>query len=142
MAGCLLDTNILSELRRQDRADCGVVAWFEAEPEAGMFLSVMSLGEIRKGIELLMGRDQLQAQALNLWLLQLERQFSRKILPVTLPVADRWGRLLAIRPLPQVDALLAATAQVYDLTIVTRNVSDFDGLGIRILNPFHHPSRK
>jgi predicted nucleic acid-binding protein len=142
MAGCLLDTNILSELRRQDRTDVGVLAWFEAEPETGMFLSVMSLGEIRKGIELLMGRDQLQAQALNLWLLQLERQFSSKILPITLPVADRWGRLLAIRPLPQVDALLAATAQVYDLTMVTRNVSDFDGLGIRVHNPFHHRSRK
>ncbi|MEI6178972.1 MAG: type II toxin-antitoxin system VapC family toxin [Verrucomicrobiota bacterium] len=142
MSGCLVDTNIISEIRRNERADGGVLAWFNTEPEAGMFLSVMTLGEIRKGIELLLHRDLSQAQVLNFWLLQLERRFSGKILPVTTAIADRWGRMLAIRPLPQVDALLAATAQEHDLTLVTRNENDFAGLGIRVFNPFLNQENK
>ncbi len=136
MPGYLLDTNIISELRRKQRADVGVLEWFKSEPDADLYLSVMTLGEIRKGIEQLRRRDVTQAQNLARWATQVERQFSDKILPVTLGIADRWGRFLAIRPLPQVDALIAATAHEHDLTVVTRNASDFDGLGIRVLNPF------
>jgi len=136
MPGYLLDTNIISELRRKQRADAGVLEWFKSEPDADLYLSVMTLGEIRKGIEQLRRRDAAQAQNLALWVTRVEQQYSDKILPVTLSIADRWGRLLAVRPLPQVDALIAATAHEHDLTVVTRNASDFDGLGIRVLNPF------
>lgn len=139
MPGCLLDTNILSELRRERRADEGFMAWFDAEPEAGMFLSVMTLGEIRKGIERLRPRDPKQAAVLDLWQDRLERRFADKILPVTPQIADRWGRLQASRPVPAVDALLGAIALEHDLTLVTRNEADFAGLGIRVLNPFRSP---
>ena len=141
MPGCLLDTNILSELRRGQRADAGLLAWFGTEPEKGMFLSVVTLGEIRKGIERIRPRDPSQAAALEGWLGRLKQQFSGKLLPVTAEISDRWGRMQGSRPLPVVDSLLGATAFERDLTLVTRNESDFSGLGIRVLNPFSKPAR-
>ncbi len=134
-----MDTNIVSELRRRERANAGVQAWFHAADESGMRLSVLTLGEIRKGIERLRKRDMIQAAGLENWLEELERRFSSKVLPVTDRIADQWGRLQAIRALPEIDALLAATALEHDLTLVTRNESDFKGLGITILNPFKFP---
>lgn len=139
MSGCLLDTNIVSELRREERADAGLLAWFEAEPEEGMFLSVITLGEVRKGIERLRPRDPSQAHRLELWLRRLKTQFAGKLLSVTPGISDRWGRMQGLRPLPVVDSLLAATAIEHDLTLVTRNEADFVGLGSRVLNPFIQP---
>lgn len=136
MSGCLLDTNIVSELRRGQRADAGLLAWFEAEPEEGMFLSVITLGEVRKGIERLRPRDPSQAHGLELWLGRLRNQFGGKLLSITPKISDRWGRMQGLRPLPVVDSLLAATAIEHDLMLVTHNEADFVGLGCRVLNPF------
>lgn len=136
MADCLIDTNVLSELRRRDRANPGVLKWFDQENEEGMFISVMSLGEIRKGVERLRPRDPFQAKMLESWLYSLERSFAGKILSITADIADHWGHLQAIRPLPEVDALLAATARGHNLALITRNEHDFSALGITIVNPF------
>lgn len=101
-----------------------------------LFLSVMTLGEIRKGINRLAVRDISQSSALESWLDEVTRSFGERVIDISLPVADRWGRLQAIRSVPEIDALLAASALEHDLTLVTRNEADFEGLGVRILNPF------
>jgi len=137
--GCLLDTNIISELRREQRADFGLLAWFMAESEEEMFLSVITFGEVRKGIERLRLRDPSQAHALELWLGCLGKQFAGMLLPITPEISDRWGRMQGLRPLPIVDSLLRATAMEHDLTLVTRTESDFASLGIRVLNLFTRP---
>lgn len=93
-------------------------------------------GEIRKGIERVRPRDERKAAALERWLREVERTFGDRILPVDAGVADIWGAMNAIRPIPVVDGLLAATASRFDLTLATRNVSDVDGLGASVLNPF------
>lgn len=96
----------------------------------------MTLGEIRKGIERLHTRDVSQALALERWLDEISADFSEKSIEITGGIADRWGRLQAIRPLPEIDALLAASAVDRNLTLVTRNEVDFAGLGIVVINPF------
>ncbi len=127
---------IFSELRRRDRTDAGVLTWFHSVDDDDLFLSVMTLGEIRKGIEQMRRKDVTQAVVLELWLYTLERTFAGRLLAVDSGVADQWGKLQAIRPVPIVDALLAATCLRETLTLVTRNDTDFDGLGISLLNPF------
>ena len=132
----LLDTNVLSELRRKS-PDSGVVSWFLQRPPATLFLSVLTLGEIRKGIEGV--SDEVRRQVLLDWLeTDLPTFFTGRILAVDNPVADRWGRLIAAagRPLPAIDSLLAATALEHDLVLVTRNVKDFEGLPVQIFNPW------
>lgn len=132
----LLDTNVLSELRRK-QPNPGVVAWLQARPAQALFLSVLTLGEIRKGIEGL--PDATRRQAIADWLeVELPRYFEGRLLPLDAHTADRWGRLMAHagRPLPAIDGLLAATALQHDLTLVTRNTRDFAGLGLRLLNPW------
>jgi predicted nucleic acid-binding protein len=132
----LIDTNVLSELRRKS-PDPGVVAWFSQRPSATLFLSVLSLGEIRKGIEGV--SDSVRRQALVDWLeTDLPAFFTGRILLVDAAVADRWGRLVvaAGRPLPAIDSLLAATALAHDLVLVTRNVKDFAGLPVQLFNPW------
>jgi predicted nucleic acid-binding protein len=136
MSGYLLDTNIVSELRRRDRTNPGVLTWFHSVDDDDLFLSVMTLGEIRKGIEQLRRRDATQAVVLEQWLNTLETTFAGRLLAVDSDAADQWGKLQAIRPVPIVDALLAATCLRDTLTLVTRNDTDFDGLGISVLNPF------
>jgi predicted nucleic acid-binding protein len=110
-------------------------AWFEAQDPDSLFISVITLGEIREGIERLRVRDATRAQALGLWLTDLGSLYGDRVLPIDQSVADEWGRLRAIRSLPVVDALLAATARVHGLTLVTRNDRDFKGLNLTILNP-------
>lgn len=135
----LLDTNVLSELRRKVPHP-GVVGWVALRPASTLFLSVLSLGEIRNGVEGL--ADAERRRALADWLeADLPAFFLGRLLPVDAPVADRWGRLLAAasRPLPAIDSLLAATALHHDLTLVTRNVRDFEGLGVGLVNPWDHP---
>jgi predicted nucleic acid-binding protein len=137
MPAFLLDTNVLSEIRKgPSRAQPEVWQWWLAMQDQPLFLSVMTLGEIRKGIDRLATRDQRQAFALERWLEGVKESFKAQLIDITPAIAERWGRLQAIRVLPEVDALLASTALHHDLTLVTRNEGDFDGLGVRVLNPF------
>lgn len=132
----LLDTNILSELRRKIPDD-RVASWLAQRPAPTLHLSVLTLGEIRKGIEVL--TDAVRKQSLLDWLeTDLPAYFDGRILPIDAAVADRWGRLLgdARRPLPAIDSLLAATALTHGLVLVTRNVKDFAGLAVDIFNPW------
>ena len=136
MSGYLLDTNVVSEAHKGKRADPGVLAWLESVEDSELFLSVLVIGEIRSGIERARQRDLPKAQALERWLDGLERKYADRVLPVTAPIADQWGRLCAIRPISTVDGLLAASALVHDLTLVTRNTSDVDHTVVKLLNPF------
>jgi toxin FitB len=136
MSGFLLDTNILSELRKQNRCNAGVQKWFIETADADLFISVLVLGEIRQGIERIRPRDRPQALALEQWLQGISTTFADRILPVDERVADQWGRLGVRQPLPLLDALLAATALVHDQTLVTRNVGDMAHTGVQWINPF------
>ncbi len=131
----LIDTNVLSELVRP-KPDAAVLHWFANTPDHALFLSVLSLGEIRKGVEKL--TDTQRREKLRLWLEHdLRDWFGPRILPVGPEVADHWGRLLAQagRPVPAIDSLLAATALHHDLRLVTRNTRDFDYVGQVDINP-------
>lgn len=130
----LLDTNVVSEVRKR-RADSAVKDWFNQQDPDRLFISVLTVGEIREGVERLRARDPVRAQALALWLDDLGLLYGDRILPVDQMVANEWGRLRALRTLPVVDALIAATARVHGLTLVTRNERDFRGLNVPVLNP-------
>ncbi|GMV20605.1 MAG: ribonuclease VapC [Acidimicrobiia bacterium] len=132
----LLDTNVVSELRRGPRADRGVLEWFEAREADELALSVVTIGEIRQGLEQLRRRDRPQAELLDRWLRGLTQFYGDRLLDIDGDVTDEWGRLRAGRGVPVIDALLAATARVRGLTLVTRNVRDFAGLHVRLLSPF------
>ena len=132
----LIDTNIISEVRRGERCDRHVAAWFAAINDDDIYLSVLVLGEIRKGIERARRTDAAQARALEKWLSTIKESYGERILPIDQMVADEWGSMSAIRPLPSVDALLAATAKIHGMTLATRNVADVTGLGADVMNPF------
>ena len=132
----LIDTNIISEVRKGDRCDPKVSAWYGSIADDDLFLSTLVLGEIRKGVELARSRELDKALALERWLGEVEAAFGGRVLGVDNAVADRWGRMSAIRPIPVIDGLLAATAVANDLTLVTRNDRDIVGLGAAVLNPF------
>jgi toxin FitB len=136
VSGFLLDTNVASETRKGERANPGVLAWYQSTEETDLFLSVLVLGEIRMGVERVRPHDPRKARALERWLSGLEQRFAARLLPVTAAVADEWGRLNGIRPLSTVDGLLAATALVHDLSIVTRDEDGFRDTGVRLINPF------
>ena len=136
MSGYLLDTNIVSELRKRRRANAGLSAWFHRQDDDHLYLSVLVLGVIRMGIERLRLRDMESAKALDIWLSRLGRQFAARILPVDDRVAEIWGRLNIPDPLPPIDGLLAATALAYDLHLVTRNIKDVQRSGACVINPF------
>jgi predicted nucleic acid-binding protein len=133
----LLDTNILSETVRRN-PNKSVITWLDQLPGEVLYVSVLTLGEIRKGIETL--ADGKRREKLRLWLEhELPEWFVGRVLPVDLAVADRWGRLLAeiTRPVPTTDSLLAATALHHELRLVTRNSGDFEYPGLEVINPFH-----
>jgi predicted nucleic acid-binding protein len=132
----LIDTNIISEVRKGKRCDPRVTAWYASIADGDLFLSTLVLGEIRRGIELARPNDPDKAATLERWLRQVEAAFGRRVLGIDNAVADQWGRMSAIRPIPVVDGLLAATAMVNGLTLVTRNDRDIAGLGAAVLNPF------
>ena len=132
----LIDTNIISEVRKGDRCDPHVSAWYAAVADEDLFLSTLVLGEIRKGIELARPRDPDKAAALERWLRRVEAAFDGRVLGIDNAVSDQWGRMSAIRPIPVIDGLLAATVVTNGLTLVTRNDSDIAGLGAAVLNPF------
>jgi predicted nucleic acid-binding protein len=132
----LLDTNVLSELRRKT-PDVTVLEWFARRPASTLYLSVLTFGELRKGIEGV--PDAKRRMALTDWLeTDLPAFFAGRILPVGTQVADRWGRLLSAagRPLPAIDSLLAASAALHGLSMVTRNSRDFADLGLDVINPW------
>lgn len=132
----LIDTNVLSELRRREPHP-GVVEWVERRPATTLHLSVLTLGELRKGIEALAAGE--RRRALSDWLeVELAGFFAGRLLPIDAAVADRWGRLVADagRPVPAIDSLLAATALTHGLVLVTRNVRDFEFAGLELVNPW------
>ena len=132
----LIDTNILSELQKGERAHPGVRQWYARTPPEALYLSVLVIGEIRQGIERLQRRDPDQAARLEGRLEIIVDTLQARILPVTAAIAQRWGRLNAPDPLPVIDSLLAATALEHDLTLVTRNVRDVHRTSVRWFNPF------
>lgn len=132
----LLDTNVVSELRKGDRADPGVTTWFAGIAAEEIYLSVLTIGEIRRGIENVRRRDPAGASALDGWLARVSEAQGERILPVDRAIAEEWGRMSVPDPLPVVDGLLAATAVVLGLTLVTRNVTDVEGSGALLLDPF------
>jgi toxin FitB len=136
----LIDTNVISEIRKRDRCDPLVAAWYASIDEKSIYLSVLVLGEIRRGIERIRPTDPAQARALEAWLSQVTELFGVRILPVDQAVADAWGRMGAGRPLATIDSLLAATAKVNRMTLVTRNAPDVAGLDVPVLNPFESRS--
>ena len=132
----LLDTNVLSELRRKT-PDAGISRWFAQRPASSLYLSVLTLGELRKGIHGV--NDDARKLALSDWLQnELSLFFLGRVLSIDEQVADRWGQLVAAarRPLPAIDSLLAATALVHGLSMVTRNAKDFESLGLEVINPW------
>ena len=132
----LLDTNILSELRKGQRCNQGVAAWFEGIAPGEVHLSVLTVGELRKGIEKIRRRDEMTAKALERWMDGLVSDYSDRILPVDQAIAEQWGRFNVPDPLPVLDSLLAATARLHGLTLVTRNLKDVTRTGVDCLNPF------
>lgn len=132
----LLDTNVISEVRKGPRCDHNVSNWYSRVEESQLFVSVLTIGEIRRGVERKRRRDPDQARVLTAWLEEVMRRFSTRILTVDAKVADAWGKLYASRPVPVVDGILIATAMVHDLTLATWNVSDVSGLGVQVSNPF------
>lgn len=132
----LLDTNVVSEVARA-RPDKAVLAWFDAVPDQQLYLSVLSVGEIRKGVDKLPAGK--RRTELVTWLEEaLPAWFGPRLLPIDIAVAERWGRLLAASPrsLPAIDSLLAATALTHNLSLVTRNGADFDVPGLEVVNPW------
>ena len=132
----LLDTNIISEIRKRDRADRNVASWVARVPAADIGTSVLVLAEIRRGIERKRQTDQQQAKALDRWFAQMRTRLEDRVLPIDEPTAQTWALLSIPNPLPFIDGLLAATAKVHGLTLVTRNIADVARTGVSLLNPF------
>jgi predicted nucleic acid-binding protein len=132
----LLDTNVISELRKGVSAHPNVLEWFSGVAEEDIHLSVLVMGELRRGVERIRKRDSRQAAALERWVRRALRDHGDRILPVDFRVAEQWGRLTAMRSGSVIDALMAATAQVFGLVLVTRNVKDVAWTGVSHLNPF------
>jgi toxin FitB len=135
----LLDTNIISELRKRDRANPGIAHFFRqiAEQEAISYLSVITIGELRRGVDIIQHRgDFTQAKSLETWLETILDTYAENILDFGQEEAQIWGRLRVPHPENALDKQIAATAIVYDLTLVTRNVKDFVSTGVTLFNPF------
>lgn len=132
----LLDTCVISELRKS-RCNGGVLEWMTGIEADEAYLSVITMGEIRRGIELYRAKDPKAAAALEQWLEGLYLHYAPRILAVTREIAECWGKLSPQQPLPVSDGLIAATALEHDLTVVTRNTADFERSGVRLLNPFN-----
>jgi predicted nucleic acid-binding protein len=132
----VIDTNIISEVRKGSRCDANVAAWYSAIDDSELYLSTLVIGEIRKGIERARPRDAEKAEALERWLGEVTVAFDGRILLIDNAVSEEWGRMSAVRSIPIIDGLLAATAKANRMTLVTRNDADVDGLGAKLLNPF------
>ncbi len=132
----LLDTQVVCEWRKGDRAHPRVQAWFAQTSDAELYTSVLVVGEIRRGVELTSRRDPAAAQALGQWLRQLQLHFASRSRPVTLEITELWGRMGPTPLVPAVDALLAATALHHGLTLATRNISNVARCGAVAVDPF------
>jgi toxin FitB len=138
----LIDTNVVSEARKQDKANQGVIAFFREVISNGeaIYLSVVSVGELRRGVELIRHRgDEQQAKRLETWLLEVLDQYGSNILCFDAEAAQVWGRLRVPHPAHELDKQVAAIALVNDLTVVTRNTADFATTGVNLRNPFSSP---
>ena len=132
----MIDTNVVSELRKGRRCNPNVAHWFANVREDELFFSVLTIGEIRLGIDRIQRRDATSAASLNKWLNRLIDSFQDRILPVDRPIVEEWGRMNVQRMLPVIDSLLAATARRHGLSVVTRNVKDIARAGVDYVNPF------
>ena len=132
----LLDTNILSEIRKRQRANQGVVEFFVSTDPESVYLPVQVIGEIRSGIDGLHPRDATQAAALETWLNLVLHEYSDRILPFDIECALVWGRIIAGQNQNLIDKQIAAIALVHDLVVVTNNTKDFMPCGVKTLNPF------
>jgi len=132
----LVDTHVVTELRKGRHCDPGVASWFAEVSAEEIYLSVLTVGEIRKGVENIRRRDERSADVLEAWLGELVALHSEQILAVDAAIANQWGRYNVPDPLPVLDSLLAATARVHGLTLVTRNVEHLERTGVDCLNPF------
>jgi Predicted nucleic acid-binding protein, contains PIN domain len=135
----LVDTNVISEVRKKSKANQGVQSFFKqvVEDDAQIFISVVTVGELRRGVESIRYRgDARQANQLEKWLSFLLTEHQDHILGINHDIAQLWGRLRVPHPENALDKQIAATALVYELTIVTRNCKDFVKTGVRVLNPF------
>lgn len=129
----LVDTNVVSEARRGSKP---AVAWLRSVNSASVHLSTLTLGEIMRGVALKQKSDPKAAGRLAEWLRKIRHDHADRILPVTNPISVEWGRIAAIRPRGDIDGLIAATAIVHDLILVTRNVADFEDTGASVVNPW------
>jgi len=132
----LLDTNVISEIRKRDRAHPNVVRWVAHTPVVDIGTSVVVLAEIRRGVELKWRSDRKQAEALDRWFAQMRARLADRVVPIDEPIAEAWAILGVPDPLPLIDGLLAATAKVRGLTLVTRNVADIVRTGVSVFDPF------
>lgn len=133
--GYLLDTNVISETRKA-RADSGVIAFLSAADAAGLFVSVLTLGELRKGVAAKRRTDPGAADRLGAWVNGIETTFADRVLPIDAATARRWGELSANQSLPVIDTLIAATAISHGLTLVTRNTRDVESTGVPLVDPW------
>ncbi|MEM6533862.1 MAG: type II toxin-antitoxin system VapC family toxin [Myxococcota bacterium] len=135
MTDFLLDTNIISELRKGARASSSLLHWYDAVDDDSVYLSVLVVGELTRSVERIKRRDPVSARKLEAWLKGVVADFEDRVLPVTEPIARAWGAFGVPDPVPTVDGLLAATAHVHGLVLVTRNTKDVYSTGVEVMNP-------
>jgi toxin FitB len=133
----LVDTNVLSELRKRERGHPNLYAWTEATGWSALHTSWIAIAEIKRGVELIRRRDKPQGIVLQAWLTEILERLHDRILPVDRAVAEIWADLMVPNPRPPLDALIAATARAHGLTLVTRNVRDFENCGVALLDPWN-----
>jgi len=135
----LIDTNVISEIRKGNKANPGVRQFFDAaiQENTPLYISAITIGELRRGVDLIFHRgDASQGKLLEDWLNTLLDEYQNNILSIDGEIALLWGKLRVPEPEHALDKLIAATGIIYDLTVVTRNTKDFDNTGVRLLNPF------
>jgi predicted nucleic acid-binding protein len=129
----LLDTNVVSAARKKDPA---VAEWLSAQGRESLYLSVLTLGEVSRGVKMKARKDVVAARHLETWLTELRRAYENRILDVSEHICLEWGRIAAIRTRGPFDSLIAATAIVHNLTVATRNIPDFADTGAMVINPW------
>jgi toxin FitB len=134
----LVDTNVVSELRKGKRCDASVAAWFASVDDEELFLSVLVIGELQRGADQVRRRDPKAGSALDRWIAMIATTYGERTLSVTLPIARLWGSFSVPDAIPTVDGLLAATAVHHELVLATRNVKDVARTGVAYVNPFEH----